>query len=52
MESIYIGILGLGTVGSGVLNTLEKNRAIMKKIWAARFELNVHLSKMLMDTVT
>ena len=31
MESIYIGILGLGTVGSGVLNTLEKNRTIIEE---------------------
>ena len=31
MESIYIGLLGLGTVGSGVLNTLEKNRTIIEE---------------------
>ena len=52
MESIYIGILGLGTVGSGVLNTLEKNRAIIEEDLGSPIRINVHLSKMLMDTVT
>lgn len=31
METVYIGIMGLGTVGSGVMLTLEKNRRLLEE---------------------
>lgn len=31
MDTIYIGMMGLGTVGSGVMLTLEKNRELLEE---------------------
>ncbi|MCI5837252.1 MAG: homoserine dehydrogenase [Veillonellaceae bacterium] len=45
METLYIGLLGLGTVGSGVMNTLEMNRREIEADLGCRLRIKRALVK-------